>query len=739
MQWVESISSLYIVKMRGNRLKTLLLLTICCMFLHLQAQNTFKAIVLDSATHEKLEGVAVKLTGGGGAISDSAGKLEIRGVGDGKQTFEVSFVGYSKKRLSLNFPLKDREIYKIELAQEAEVTEEVVISATRMNSRIEDAPIKAEVLGAEDLAEESSLQPGNVSSMLSDVSGVQIQQTSVVSGNSVVRMQGLDGRYTMLLRDGLPAFIGLSGGLNILQIPPLDLKQIEIIKGPASTINGAGAIAGLINFVSKTPSDSTEAAFVLNQSSLLETNFDAYFSGKGNKIGYTLFTGFNHQFAVDVNKDGFSDVPKNVAFLVHPQIFFYPNNKTQFRLGVVVNYEDRTGGDMKAIKGGADTLHQYFEKNISENYGLDWILSHQFPKDQEISFKGDANYFKRDFTTNISRFDGIQWSGYGELYYALKKGRHNFLAGTNYLFDMFQSLPGNTTDFQTHTYHTLGLFTQYNYVIENKLNLQLGLRGDWMHPVGYFVLPSAAVLVHATKELSFRVNGGTGYLTPDLIDIAGMNENITSYIGSPELLNEYSYGGTVEWTYKKLFAEKGVSLFINQTFFYTWVRNAIIERYFNDGTDSVYNVKSGALSLGIDNYIRIARDPIEVYLGYTFTYPRKNSDKFQPYLTLTPLHRAAAVVTANLGKGFKIGVEGSVYGKQHLDDGSLTKPYFLLAASLSYKIKKVTLVLNGENLLNVRQSHYGAIVHAPYSNPTFSQLWAPTTGAVVNFSIMVRI
>src|SRR6202008_333350 len=101
--------------------------------------------------------------------------------------------------------------------------------------------------------EENTIRPANIASILGDVSGGQIQQSSATSGNSNVRIQGLDGRYTQILRDGMPLYDGFSGGFGILTVPPLDLKQIELIKGSASTLYGGGAIGGLINLVSKRP------------------------------------------------------------------------------------------------------------------------------------------------------------------------------------------------------------------------------------------------------------------------------------------------------------------------------------------------------------------------------------------------------------------------------------------------------------------------------------------------------
>jgi len=57
-----------------------------------------------------------------------------------------------------------------------------------------------------------------------------VQQTSATSNTQSVRIQGLDGRYTQLLKDGFPAFGGFSGTISLLDILPLDLKQVEIIR-----------------------------------------------------------------------------------------------------------------------------------------------------------------------------------------------------------------------------------------------------------------------------------------------------------------------------------------------------------------------------------------------------------------------------------------------------------------------------------------------------------------------------
>ena len=194
-----------------------ILFTLILFFTSVNAQNTFKVVVRDSSSSENLIGVNVVLQNSmNGASTDVNGIATLKNIPDGEQTFVFSSVGYKKKSLAIHFPFKQISPFEILLEQEESELEEVLVTSTRMNSRVEDAPVKVEVLGTEEMSEENSIKPGNVVGILGDISGVQIQQTSPVSGNSVVRMQGLDGKYTLLLRDGIPAFGGLSGGLNIL-------------------------------------------------------------------------------------------------------------------------------------------------------------------------------------------------------------------------------------------------------------------------------------------------------------------------------------------------------------------------------------------------------------------------------------------------------------------------------------------------------------------------------------------
>ena len=165
------------------------------------------------------------------------------------------------------------------IAQHEEL-EEIVVTSTRSRRSFEELPTRVEILGGEEINEKANMKPGDIRMLLNESTGIYVQQTSATSFNSSIRIQGLDGKYTQLLRDGMPLYSGFSGGLSLLQIAPLDLQQVEVIKGASSTLYGGGAVAGLVNLVTKTPNDEPEISVLVNGTSADGIDVSSFFSGR---------------------------------------------------------------------------------------------------------------------------------------------------------------------------------------------------------------------------------------------------------------------------------------------------------------------------------------------------------------------------------------------------------------------------------------------------------------------------
>jgi iron complex outermembrane receptor protein len=166
--------------------------------------------------------------------------------------------------MKFSFPMAQGLPIEILLEKESGELSNIIVTTTRTNLRIEDIGILLEVIAKDEVNEETNIKPANISKLLLESSSIQAQQTSAVNGNVSIRLLGLDGKYTQVLKDGFPLYGGFAQGLSIMQIPPLDLKQVEIIKGSSSSLYGSDAIAGIINLISKQPKKKRELTFLIN-------------------------------------------------------------------------------------------------------------------------------------------------------------------------------------------------------------------------------------------------------------------------------------------------------------------------------------------------------------------------------------------------------------------------------------------------------------------------------------------
>ena len=288
----------------------------------LRAQHQFTAIVKDHHRQEPLVGATamIKETDQG-QVADADGQVHFNNLPAGPVRIVFRFVGYEDQSIALRFPEDDRQTRTVELHPHEEELEEITVTSTRSSRTIADVPTRVEVIAGEELAEKANMKPGDIRMLLNESTGIQTQQTSATSANSSIRIQGLEGRYTQLLRDGFPLYAGFSGGLSIMQIPPLDLQQVEVIKGSASTLYGGGAIAGLINLISRRPTDERVTDVMINLTSAGGLDVSGFYGKKWKKHGLTVFASRNSNAPYDPADIGLTAIPQFERYTLNPTLY----------------------------------------------------------------------------------------------------------------------------------------------------------------------------------------------------------------------------------------------------------------------------------------------------------------------------------------------------------------------------------------------------------------------------------
>jgi outer membrane receptor for ferrienterochelin and colicins len=720
----------------GAELKNLLLIAalVLVVCLGIDAQ-TITLKVSDSKTKEAIIGASVVVKGTSkGGITDTSGNVTIANMPKAGCTLVISCIGYTKSELQITgSDIKDRKPLVALLNAETANLGEVTITAMRNNSRIEDSPTNIEVLGQEEMTEEGSIKPGNIVSLLGDIAGIQMQQTSETSGNMNARIQGMHGRYTQILRDGVPLFGGYSGSFSLLQIPPLDLRQIEIIKGTSSTLFGGGAISGIINLVSRKPGEKTEGSLVVNQTTLQETDINGFVSGKTQDIGYTVFAGFVGQRATDVNKDNFSDVPKVRNYMIHPKLFYYFENNTSLTLGLSSAFEQRKGGDMYVIDNSVNANHTYFVNHLSARNNADLSFEKIYADGSVFACKAAAGFLNRSIETQEYFFQGHQLDYYGEVSYFHKGSSTDFVFGLSAGGQNFTSSRNKGIAINKYDLNTGGFFIQNNTKISEQFSVESGLRVDYNSDNHAYVLPRLSMMYKLTPVCYIRLNGGLGYKTPDVFSYIDEETELKKYRES-NVSAEIAKNVNLDFNYTIPY-DKVTSITFDQSFFYTRLSKPV-EKQAVGAYETLVNMDKPVESYGAQTYARLAIDEYEIYLSYVYTHAVKKYDSINPSFLATPEHNAAVMVMLDLEAGWRLGLESSFYGRQIIENNAKTPSYVFMAVMLAKEIGCFTFVLNCENLFDYRQKDYMTLVG---TTPVFKTLWAPIDGRVVNLSVNVKI
>ena len=156
-------------------------------------------------------------------------------------------IGYRPDSVAVALRAGPVNTITLTLIAQAVSVEAMIVSATRGERRVEDAPRRVEVIDEEEIAEKVTMSPGDIAMMLNETSGLRVQPTNPSLGGANVRIQGLRGRHSQLLADGtayeealrsrradvgaLARFVGSDSTL---------LFGARVLRGAILTVRGSG-------------------------------------------------------------------------------------------------------------------------------------------------------------------------------------------------------------------------------------------------------------------------------------------------------------------------------------------------------------------------------------------------------------------------------------------------------------------------------------------------------------------
>jgi outer membrane receptor for ferrienterochelin and colicins len=625
--------------------------------------------------------------------------------------------------------------------KEAEVEEEfeIVVQATRSRRRVGDEPVRVEVLAREEIEEKLLMRPGNIALILSETGGLRVQVTSTALGASNIRVQGMDGRYTQLLADGLPLYGGQASSLGLLQIAPTDLGQVEVIKGSVSALYGPSALGGVINLVSRRPKDVAEYEALLNATSRNGQDATAYLAMPlSDEIGVSLTGGLHRQSGQDLDEDGWLDMPGYNRWSARPRLFWEGPSGAKLYITAGMMMENRTGGTLpgRVVPDGTPFAQTQRTRRFDTGMVADFPIE-SIGKAQ-VKFAGTSQRHRHVFgpVTENDRHDTLlaeaSLSGEGE--------GVNWVGGVAWQADNYRS---RTFPAFHYRFRTPAIFGQVEYDMTDELTFAGSARLDVHNEFGTQFSPRLSVL-YKPGDWKIRASVGRGFFAPtpfvEEIEAAGVSR--LEPLG--RLKAETATNATLDIGYAAGPIEANMTLFGSN------IQNATQLASFSStalppaNRVRLLNVPGTTRTRGTEFLLRYRSN------GFTVTGSYVYVDATEPLLgggrqkvPLTPKHSAGLVGMWEKHDKGRIGVELYYTGKQPLDDNpyrATGKPYFDLGILGEIVLGKVRLFVNAENILNVRQSKFDPLVRRTRAadGRWTVDAWTSTEGFVLNGGIRLR-
>lgn len=624
-------------------------------------------------------------------------------------------------------------------AQEAEdgageEIQELVVQATRSGRLVQDEPIRVEVINREEIEEKILMTPGNISMIVAETGGVRVQVTSPSLGAASIRMQGMRGRYTQLLADGLPLYGGQA--LGLLQIPPADLGQVEVIKGVASAFYGPSALGGVINLVSRRPSGAPRAELLLNATSRDGQDATAYVEAAGaGAWSYSAIGGLHRQSSHDLDSDGWIDTPAYDRWTVRPRLFWDGDAGGRAYVTLGAMGEDRVGG---TVAGRVAPDGRPFPQT-QDSRRLDAGFVSETPMSLGVlHLRASGVTQKHEHLYGDIREDDRHRTLFAEASLAGRSAATAWLAGVAFQRDDYRNKAFPAFDY---AFETPAVFAQ----LEHEVNLDLTLAGsarlDAHSEYGTYFSPRVSAL-YRPGPWTVRASVGRGFYAPtpfvEEIEAAGLSR-LRPLAG---LEAETADTASLEGGYATDPIEANLTLFASR------IGDAVRLETVDPATPGagvrLVNAPGEVRTQGAEVLLRYRWREITVTGSYVYV----DSDEPDPtgpgrrVVPLTPKHTAGVVAMWEEHDRGRVGFEAYYTGKQDLDDNpfrTTSRPYLELGLLGEIVLGDVRLFLNLENLLDVRQTKDDPIV-LPQRRPDgqwTTDAWAPADGFVANGGLRI--
>ena len=735
----------------------------CCRYREIAEDEVkrVKGVVLQENAKGKFEpmpNASVYWLGTGkGVVTDSLGVFEIN-TDTSTQKLVISYTGFKADTLTV----VHANDLKVIMASKGQLNE-VTIFSRQLGSFIPYLnPIRTQVMTGKELLKAACC---NLSESFETNPSVDVSYNDAVTGSKQIQMLGISGNYTQLTVENLPGPRGLATPLGLNSIAGPWIESIQLTKGTGSVVNGFESIAGQINVELKKPESAEKLLGNIYVNDQGKTDLNLNVATKLNEKWSTallLHDNFMNN-ALDMNMDGFKDMPTGNTFSLVNRYKYDNSNGVLAQFGVKVLNDQKVGGETSFNENSDKyTQNRYGLAINTQRYELFGKLGYVFPqqKFKSIGLQFNASDYQQDSYFGLTNYNANQQSFYTNLIYQsiINSTIHKFRTGFSFQYDKYNE------DYNLNSYVRKeivpGTFFEYTYTPNDKWSVVAGIRGDNNNLYGSFITPRLNIRYEPVIGTVFRFSVGKGQRTANIFA-----ENNSLFVSQRILMimgqnnsGAYSLNPEISWN-KGISLDQKFNLFNNPAtlsldYFRNDFKNQVIVDIESAKKIHIYNLAGKSYSNSFQAEVNMTPvTKLDLRVAYRYfdvkqTYSGNLLDR--PFIAK---HRAFLSVDYATNNDWKFNYTVTFNGKKRIVNPyesyvSFIPPtsspsYYLMNAQVSKSFginNPMDIYVGVENISNFFQQNTILSADDPFG-PNFdaSMIWGPVTGRMLYLGWRIKI
>ena len=528
---------------------------------------------------------------------------------------KASAVGFES--LEFNISIKDYKApITLSLKEDNDLLKEMVISGTLQLIERKQSPIPIAVYSSQFL---NSVPSPSLVEATNQITGLRPQLNCSVCNTGDIHINGMEGAYSMIVIDGMPIMGGLSTVYGLQGIPTSLIDQVEVIKGPASTIYGSEAMAGLINVVTKNIDCIPNLSLDFNISSWgeLQTSVIYKLIDREKLKAFSSLDIFNYNNPIDNNEDGFTDLTLKNRYSIFNKFQFFNENGTN-PLNLTLRYlnEERWGGEMNFTEQDRGKNTSYGESILTNR--VEASSFYQSSKWTNLKWQNSFSFHDQKSWYGLTEYQAKQIIGFSQVtLHKLIGDKNNLLSGFAIRYNSFNDNTAATV--KADNWFLPGLFVQDNFKFSENQKLLFGWRTDFHSKHGLIHSPRINYQLDITENSSLRIGYGDGFrvvnvFTEDHAALTGAREVIFLEELEPEKSKNFNINLSNSWNTDNL------KITLESSVFESRFSNKIIPDFFTNDNQIIYSNLSGyAIARGISSeiFLKTHKIPLKISANTT--------------------------------------------------------------------------------------------------------------------------